>query len=397
MKSAPNDFALLGGEKEFSVDLPVGQLYFPKWERYEAAMRGIIDRQYYTNHGPLVRDLEARLEDFFGVRNVITVTNGTIGLYLVSMGLGLEGKLLMPAFTFVATAEAALLAGLDPVFCDVDPETHQIATSSAERALEEGVSGVCAVNLWGGSSDVASLQDWARSHGLALFFDSAHAFGVEKGEERLGGFGSAEVFSFHATKVMSATEGGCVCTNDDELAERLRNMRSNYGIRQAMPVKLTVNARMSEAQAAIALMSLDDFDDRVAHNKTLFETYRLAVADVPGIKLVEPTGVVASNYQFVVVEVTEAEFGLSRDLLWSLLRADGVRARRYFYPGVHRATPFRTRYPQYVEALPSTDLLCRSVLQLPSGAFVTVDAAERIGGLLRDAHRHAARLRAHAL
>jgi dTDP-4-amino-4,6-dideoxygalactose transaminase len=389
MKNDLGQFALLGGTPEFAVELPVGQLYFPEWERYEAAMRGIIDRKYYTNHGPLVRELEARLEDFLGVGNVITVSNATIGLYLVCLALGLEGKVLMPSFTFVATAQAAVLAGLAPVFCEVDPSSCQMTPATAEQALEAGVSAVCPVNLWGGSADIQALEDWARSHGLQLFFDSAHGFGVERTEGRLGRFGSAEVFSFHATKIMSATEGGCICTEDDELAERIRNMRSNYGIRRTMPVSLTVNARMSEAQAAIALMSLEAIDERIAKNRMIFDSYRSALDTLPGVRLLRPSNVTRSNYQCVVIEIAEDVFGLSRDLLWSVLRAEGVRARRYFKPGIHRSVPFDTLYPQYVEALPITDVLCDTVLQLPVGAFVTTEDAERIGRLICDAHDYA--------
>ncbi|MGD0983645.1 MAG: aminotransferase class I/II-fold pyridoxal phosphate-dependent enzyme [Acidimicrobiales bacterium] len=389
MKSDLGQFAVLGGAPEFATELHVGQLYFPKWEQYETAMRGIIDRRYYTNHGPLIRELEARLEEFFQVGNVVTVTNATIGLYLVCLALGLEGKVIMPSFTFVATAQAALLAGLDAVFCEVDPHSHQMTPATAEKALEERVSAVCPVNLWGGSADVPALDDWARSHNLDLFFDSAHGFGVERMEGKLGRFGRAEVFSFHATKVMTATEGGCVCTDDDDLAERIRNMRSNYGIRRSMPVSLTVNARMSEAQAAIALASLEGIDGRIANNRMIFETYRSALDSVPGVRLVQPSNVTRSNHQCVVIEITEDLFGLPRDVLWSVLRAEGVRARRYFKPGVHRSIPFNTLYPKYLEVLPITDALCDTVLQLPIGALVTTEDAERIGGLIRDVHAYA--------
>jgi dTDP-4-amino-4,6-dideoxygalactose transaminase len=301
----------------------------------------------------------------------------------------LEGKVIMPSFTFVATAQAALLAGLDAVFCEVDPHSHQMTPATAEKALEERVSAVCPVNLWGGSADVPALDDWARSHNLDLFFDSAHGFGVERMEGKLGRFGRAEVFSFHATKVMTATEGGCVCTDDDDLAERIRNMRSNYGIRRSMPVSLTVNARMSEAQAAIALASLEGIDGRIANNRMIFETYRSALDSVPGVRLVQPSNVTRSNHQCVVIEITEDLFGLPRDVLWSVLRAEGVRARRYFKPGVHRSIPFNTLYPKYLEVLPITDALCDTVLQLPIGALVTTEDAERIGGLIRDVHAYA--------
>ena len=389
MKNCAKEFALLGGPREFATEQHVGQLYFPEWDRYEAAIRGIIDRQYYTNHGPLVRELEARLEDFLGVGNAITVTNATLGLYLVYLALGLQGKVLMPSFTFVAAAQAAVLAGLDPVFCEVDLRTHQMTPATAEQALEEGVSAVCPVNLWGGSVDIPALEDWAYSHTLPLIFDSAHGFGVERTEGRLGRFGKAEVFSFHATKIMAATEGGCVCTNDDEMAERIRNMRSNYGIRCPMPVPLTVNARMSEGQAAIALANLDGIDEHIANNTAMFDTYRSALEVVPGVRLVEPSNVSRSNYQYVVIEIAEELFGLSRDLLWSVLRAEGVRARKYFTPGIHRSVPFDTLYPQYAEVLPVTDRLCDTVLQLPIGALGTTDSTERIGRLISEAHLHA--------
>ncbi|MGA3183919.1 MAG: aminotransferase class I/II-fold pyridoxal phosphate-dependent enzyme [Candidatus Dormibacteria bacterium] len=393
MKRGPEDFALVGGTREFLSDLPVGQLYFPSWERYEAAIRDILERQYYTNHGPLVRELETRLESFLGVRNAVTVTNATLGLYLVALALELKGKVLMPAFTFVATAQAFLLAGVEPVFCEVDPISHHMTPDTAEAALEDGVAAVCAVNLWGGSADVPGLTRWARSQGLPLVFDSAHAFGVERSDGRVGRFGRAEVFSFHATKVMSATEGGCICTDDDDLAERIRNMRSNYGIRRAMSVPLIVQARMSEGQAAVGLASLDQLADRIRNNRQIFDAYRSGLGSLPGVRVVEPANVVHSNYQNVVIEVLEDEYGLSRDSLWSVLRAEGVRARRYFKPGVHRSTPFDALRPQQVDALPVTDDLCQRVLQLPIGATLTATDAERVAGVVRDAQEFADGLR----
>lgn len=395
MKARPRDFSVLGGSREFTTDLPVGQLYFPPWERYEEAMRGIIGRRYYTNHGPLVTELEERLEQQLGVRNAVTVSNATMGLYLVTLALGLTGKVIMPAFTFIATAQAARLAGLDPVFCDVDPHTHQVTVATADRAMEEGVEALCAVNLWGGSTDPTTFEDWAASRGVTLFFDSAHGFGVETVSGSLGRFGAAEVFSFHATKILSAAEGGCVCTENDELAERIRNMRSNYGIRRPLRVPLTINARMSEAEAAIALMSLSDLEERMAHNRVVFDTYRSALQSIPGLTLVVPAHVTRTNHQSVVVQLSSDEYGLTRDQLWSVLRAEGVRARRYFKPGIHRSTPFDMLYPGYVDTLPTTDALCDTVLQLPIGAVVTAEDAQRIGELIKAIHQHAEPLRAH--
>jgi dTDP-4-amino-4,6-dideoxygalactose transaminase len=392
-KPGVSDFALLGGERTFATNIPVGQLYFPSWERYQAMMRSIFEREYYTNHGPLVQELEARLEDLLGARHVLTVSNATVGLYLVAQALGLQGKVMVPAFTFIATAQAMSWAGLDLVFCDVDRDTHQISALSADRAFDRAVEAVVGVNLWGGSCDPSSLEAWAEERDCEIFFDSAQAFGCATEEGPIGRFGRAEVFSFHATKIVSATEGGCISTDDDDLAERIRNMRSNYGIRDAREVPLIINARMSEAQAAVALLSLDDFREIRAHNERLDHVYRDCLATLPGLSVLDPASVITTNTQYLVCEVANEEFGLSRDVLLSILKSEGVAARRYCFPGVHRSLPYSTTQPQYRDALPNTDAICANVLQLPLGARVTADDAARIADLVRDAHEHAPAIR----
>jgi dTDP-4-amino-4,6-dideoxygalactose transaminase len=392
-KASVADFALLGGERSFAADLPVGQLYFPSWKRYETAMRSIFERQYYTNHGPCVQELEERLEAFLGTRHALTVSNATVGLYLVARALGLQGKAIIPAFTFIATPQAMSWAGLDPVFCDVDADTHQISPTTADRALESEVTAIVAVNLWGGSCDPSSLEAWAEERGCHLLFDSAQAFGCTTDQGQIGRFGRAEVFSFHATKIVSSTEGGCISTDDDELAERIRNMRSNYGIRVSREVPLTINARMSEAQAAVALLSLDDLDLNRSHNERLRSRYKNCLGTIPGVKVMEPAAVLTSNSQYLVCEVDTEQFGMSRDSLLSVLKAEGVAARRYVFPGAHRTAPYSITHPQYREALHITDAICAKVLQLPVGSLVTADDAEDVSQLVRDAHAFAPALR----
>jgi dTDP-4-amino-4,6-dideoxygalactose transaminase len=392
-KATVADFALMGGERSFAADLPVGQLFFPSWKRYETAMRSIFERQYYTNHGPLVQKLEERLEAFLGTRHALTVSNATVGLYLVAKALGVQGKAMIPAFTFIATAQAMSWAGLDPVFCDVDPDTHHVSPLTADGAWESDVTAIVGVNLWGGSCDPSSLEAWAEDRGCHLLFDSAQAFGCTTEKGHIGQFGQAEVFSFHATKIVSSTEGGCISTDDDELAERIRNMRSNYGIRIDRPVPLTINARMSEAQAAVALMSLDDLASNRSHNERLRRTYRAGLAASPGFTVMEPPSVVTSNSQYLVCEVDPKQFGMSRDSLLSVLKSEGVAARRYVFPGAHRTAPYSTTHPQYREAFHSTDAVCAKVLQLPVGSLVTADDADRVSQLVRDAHAFAPSLK----
>jgi dTDP-4-amino-4,6-dideoxygalactose transaminase len=387
--TAKPNLALLGNRSPaFASPLPVGQLNFPSWEKYEQSFRSLFERQYYTNQGPLTEELESKLAERLSVRHAICVTNATLGLTMTAEALDISGKVLLPAFTFVASAQSLLCAGLSPLFSDIDPGTHHLDPEQLEQMLDrEQIGAVMAVNLWGGSCDPGRLSDICQRRNVPIYFDSAHAFGCIVADRPIGSFGQAEVFSFHATKVLSAGEGGCISTNDDILAERLRNIRSSYGVRQPVGVCRTANGRMSEAQAALALLSLEDFDAIVARNRALHECYRDHLADLPGIRILEPHGVAASNYQYLVSEIDPLLFGLSRDTLHQALRAENIMARRYFSPGIHRCPPFNT--DSSMAQMPATDALCQRILQLPLGARVDLQAVERICELLHEFHRHA--------
>ena len=381
------DFAIFGAKPEFDKPLPVGQLYFPSWERYEAAFRGIFERQYYTNNGPLHEELEEKLQKFLGVKHAICVSNATFGLMMVADAMGLSGKVILPAFTFVASAQSLTWAGLEPVFCDVDLDTHQISIDQINALIDKDVSAIMGVNLWGGACDPKALAEVAEANGIQLYFDSAHAFGCTVDGVPIGNFGRAEVFSFHATKILSATEGGCICTNDDDLAAHLRSIRPSYGAEKPVSIVRVANARMSEAQAAIALMSLEDFPANQKNNETLYRLYEAQLDTIPGLHLVRPAGVSFSNYQYVVCSVDEREFGLTRDLLIEILKAENVIARRYFYPGVHRSIPYAQELPKYLDRLPNTDSLCATCIQFPIGALVSAQSVERICNILIRAHQ----------
>ncbi|SFU79266.1 dTDP-4-amino-4,6-dideoxygalactose transaminase [Paenacidovorax caeni] len=387
--------ALLGGAPAFESAVPVGQLYFPDWPDYVEAMRGIFVRQYYTNQGPLVRELESALQERLGVRHAICVANATIGLMMAADALGLRGRVITSAFSFIATSQSLTWAGLDPLFCDVDASSHHLDPDRVEHALrQEDVSAVLAVNLWGDVCDHEALSRLAARRGVPLYFDSAHAFGCEAGARAVGGFGALEVFSFHATKVLSAAEGGCVCTNDDMLAARLRNIRSSYGAGAPVHVRRTANGRMSEAQAAIALMSLKGFPSILERNRALFAAYEAGLQSVQGLRLLRPAAVNRTNYQYVVCEIDAGVFGLDRDQLHAVLRAENILARRYFYPGIHRCMPYREQFPSAPADLPVTEVLCSRVLQLPIGQAVDEAAVARITAVVRAAQTNAQLVRA---
>lgn len=383
------------GPPLFDAPLPVGQLYFPQWDRYETAMRGIFERQYYNNDGPLLQELEDRLSDFFGVSHAICIGNATFGLMMVAEALGLTGRVLMPSFTFISSAQSVAWCGLRPVFCDIDRKTHHIEPLKVAEILatENDISAIMPVNLWGGASDVAALQAIADAYDIPLYFDSAHAFGCKIDDKSIGEFGAAEVFSFHATKVCSAAEGGCITTNDDALAAKLRGIRPSYGRKESASPYRVLNSRMSEAQAAIALMNLEDYPAIQSRNKDLFDAYADGLRVLNGIHLIQPARVTASNFQYAVCEVDEYTFGLSRDDLVLLLQAENVMARRYFYPATHRSAGFDQNVDEVAASLPVTEWLCDRCMQLPLGAKVQLSDVKIICDLIAEIQEKADEIR----
>lgn len=393
MTNREKNFAVLGAKPRFDKPIPIGQLYFPSWERYESSIRKIFERQYYINNGPLLTELEDKLQHFLGVKHAICVSNATFGLMMAADAMNLTGKVIVPSFTFIASAQSLSWAGIEPVFCDVDLTTHQVAVDKIDLLIDDQVTGIMGVHLWGGACDPVALEQYAKAKDLKLYFDSAHAFGCAVGNTKIANFGSLEVFSFHATKILSATEGGCICTNDDDLAVRLRSIRPSYGDTKPANITKVANARMSEAQAAIALLSLEDFPQNQLNNETLFRRYEKRVGHIPGVKLVKPAGVTFSNYQYVVCEIEENIFGLSRDSLITVLKAENVNARRYFFPGTHRSIGYRDSLSKFANSLPATDYLCSSCLQLPIGAMVNGDAVDAICEIIDRCQRNAPMLK----
>lgn len=345
--------------------LYVGQLNVPDRQATRQAFESIFDRRFYTNHGPLVAEFERRIADRLGVAHAICVTNGTVALMVAMKAAGLSGKAIVPAFTFPATVQSLTYAGVEPVFCDVNATTHNITADTVKAALEPGVSAIVGVHMWGQSCDVDALDAVAQKIDAVTIFDAAHSFGCLTNGRPVGGQGLCEVFSFHATKVLNCAEGGCITTNDDRLAAALRTVANFHDREGDVPVALRINAKMSEAQAAMGLLSLATLDATIEENRQRYVRFRDRLSEIPGIHFVDHASTGSSNFQYVVIEIEDC-FPMSQAGLMAYLRSEDIVVRRYFYPGMHEAPPYNTRQWQ----LPVTDVLCGKVLQLPSGSMV---------------------------
>lgn len=385
LKASLDEFAIFGGTPAFAEQLHVGRPNIGDRDRLLGLFNQILDTKRLSNMGPLEREFEQRVAEMLGVKHCIAICNATVALEIAIRALGLTGEVIVPSFTFIATAHALQWQQIVPVFCDVDPETHCLDPRSVERMITSRTTGIVGVHLWGRACEIDALTEIADRHGLKLLFDAAHAFACSYEGRMIGGFGDAEVFSFHATKFFNTFEGGAVTTNDDELAEKIRLMK-NFGFAgYDQVIYIGTNGKMSEISAAMGLTSLESLDDFVANNHRNYQQYCTELAEVPGLRLLTFKEHEKCNYQYIVVEIDQTKAGIERDELVRLLHAENIIARRYFYPGCHRMEPYRTSYPDAGQALPLTEQLADRVLTLPTGTAVGETEISGIGRIMRKA------------
>ena len=381
------DLAIFTGKPAFPQPLHVGRPNLGDRDKLLERLNDVLDRRWVTNAGRYVRDFEAAIADTVGVRHCIAMCNATVALEILIRAADLTGEVIVPSFTFIATAHALQWQEITPVFADIDPRTHNLDPARVEAMITPRTTGIIGVHLWGRACDVEGLQDVADRHHLKLLFDAAHAFGCSHGGKMAGSFGEAEVFSFHGTKFVNSGEGGAVVTNSDEIAARIRLMK-NFGF--AGPdrvVYLGTNGKMSEFCAAFGLTNLESMQEIIAANRRHYEHYRSELCGLPGIAMVDYSGLERANYQYIVLEVDAKTAGISRDSLLRVLHAENVLARRYFYPGCHRMEPYRSYYPHAGLLLPHTEALCERVLLLPNGTTLTEHDVTLVCRLIRTAVR----------
>lgn len=367
------DLAINGAPPALAQPVHVGRPNIADRDKFMWLVDDMLDRNWLSNNGPLVCELERRIAEYLGVRHCIAMCNGTIALEIATRAVGMTEEVIVPSYTFVATAHALSWQGVRPVFADIRAEDHCIDPEAVRRAITPQTTGILATHLWGGTCDVDALEAIARDHDLKLVFDAAHAFGCSHKGKRVGGFGDAEVFSFHATKFFNSIEGGAVTTNDDALAEQIRLMR-NFGFAGLDNViHPGTNGKMTEVCAAMGLANLDAIDRVMDVNRTRHAAYREALDSIPGLRLTSVSTEEERNYQYVVLEVEES-FPQSRDDLLEALTAENILARKYFWPGCHRMEPYRSLQPNAGRTLPVTEELAARVIVLPTGPNLPVEA-----------------------
>jgi dTDP-4-amino-4,6-dideoxygalactose transaminase len=382
-KRGVTDLALFGGRPAFAEKLHVGRPNIGNRERLLARINDMLDRRWLTNRGPFVMEFERRFAELIGAKHCVAMCNGTVALEIAVRALGMKGEVIVPSFTFVATAHCLQWQEITPTFGDINPLTHTLDPERVEQLITPRTTGIIGVHLWGRPCQIDRLTEIARRRNLRLIYDASHAVGCSFRDRMIGTFDDAEVFSFHATKFINTFEGGAIVTNNDTLAETARMMQ-NFGFAgYDNVVHLGTNGKMSEVSAAMGLTALESIDDFIERNKRSYNLYREWISKTPGLRMVEYDSRDKCNFQYVVLEVDEKTTGISRDTLLAILHKENVIARRYFYPGCHRMEPYRSYYPNAGLLLPETEALCERVLVLPGGA--AVEESEILG--IRDVLR----------
>ncbi len=375
--------ALFGGTPAFDQLLHVGRPNIGNRAELFARIGEILDRNWLTNDGPVVKEFERRIAEYAGVEHCIAMCNGTVALEILIRAADLEGEVIVPSYTFIATAHALQWQNITPVFCDIDRDTYNLDPARVEELITPRTTGIIGVHTYGRCCDVAGLQAVANRHNLTLLFDAAHALGCSYRGTPVGGLGAAEVYSFHATKFVNSFEGGAVVTNDDQLAAKIRLMRNfGYGGIDNV-IYIGTNGKMPEVCAAMGITSLDSINDIVAANRRNYLEYHRCLAGLPGVRLLRYDESESNNYQYVILEIEESESGLSRDALLRVLEAENILARRYFYPGCHRMEPYRSLFPKTHLWLPNTEHTSQRVLSLPTGCAMSLENVQTVGSLIR--------------
>jgi dTDP-4-amino-4,6-dideoxygalactose transaminase len=347
-----------------SAPLYVTQPYLPPLDEFIPYLESIWESKTLTNGGPMHKRLEAELCAYLGVKHISLFANGTLALVTALQALRITGEVITTPFSFVAGAHSLLWNGIKPVFVDIDPVTLNLDPQKIEAAITPQTTAIMPVHCYGNPCDVDAIQHIADNYNLKVIYDAAHAFGVTARGQSLLNHGDLSILSFHATKVFNTFEGGAIVSPDAKTKQRIDHLK-NFGFADEVTVVAAgINGKMSEINASFGLLQLKHIGRAISRRREIDQLYRARLAHVKGIHCVEPTGQDIANHSYFPILV-EAEYPLTRDQLYAAMKAQGVCARRYFYPLISSFPMYRGLPSAAPENLPVATRLALQVICLP--------------------------------
>jgi dTDP-4-amino-4,6-dideoxygalactose transaminase len=342
--------------------IPITKPFLPPQEEYAHYLKGIWQRQWITNMGPLASNLELTIKDYLKVNHLLFVTNGTVALEMAIKGLELQGEIITTAFSFVATTSSIVWAGCQPVFVDIDQESLNIDPTKIEAAITEKTTAILATHVYGNPCDVEAIDAIAKKHNLKVIYDGAHAFGVKVNGQSIFNYGDVSICSLHATKLYHSIEGGLIMTNDPEFLKKLALMRN-----------LGINGKNSEFHAAMGLVNITHMPEINEKRKLVSDRYD---QNLQGLKARKPLWhkESANNYAYYPLVFEDIQVMLN---CMEYLKVNEIFTRRYFYPSLASSLP----YMEY-KKLDVTEDISSRVLCLPLYPDLTTEEVDLISRLM---------------
>ncbi|AFI90615.1 Aminotransferase, DegT/DnrJ/EryC1/StrS family [Pectobacterium parmentieri] len=364
-----------------SPSLPIVRPVFPPFESFASIIEESLIRGHVTNNGPYVRQLESRLTDYQSVPTRV-FCNGEQALIALLLAADIRGKdVIVPSFTFAGTPHAVVIAGGNPVFADIKSrDCPLLDANDVLRRITANTTAIVAVDAYGYASDYTVLQHIARDHGLRLFIDSAPAFGTTVNGQRTGGFGDAQIFSFHATKSYNTIEGGCLCSHDAELIKRAEAIRNFGQDASGICVLPGLNGKMSELNAIIGLAQLPYLESQLTCRRQAASRLIAGMTSIPGLTPCLPPEGQSPVWQYLPIHVDAKRYGMNRNDLQHALHAQGIMVRCYYAPACHLMPAYAGKHQA---TLPQTEHLSACVLALPIYNDMTKEECELIITSLR--------------
>ena len=384
--------AILGAAPAADKTLNIVRPVLPALSTFADDFQAALSSGQVTNNSRFVVEFEQRLAAYLGVKHALPFVNGEAALTIMLNVDQLEGELIVPSYTFSGTVHAAIWNNLTPVFADIDRRGWTIDPASVETKISRRTAAILAAPVYGNPCDNDALQAIADRHGIPLYLDTASGFGCTYKGRRLGGFGRAEIFSFHATKTFATMEGGALTTNDDAFADRARQLRSFGQAGLVDCASAGINGKMTEVAALVGLRSLDTFDDVIAHRAMITAEYIARLSTIPGLTIQQVADGNTSTRLYMAFTVDPEVFGLTADQVAESMKAENVIARRFLDPPVHKMSYYRGRFGDI--SLPVTEAIASSAVALPLYSDMTVAEVDLITRALADVQRHAAAIRA---
>ena len=358
----------------------VTQSSMPPLEEYVDEIRDIWDSHWLTNMGVKHQEFQEQLKKYLNVENIELVVNGHMALELTLQAMHLHGEVITTPFTFASTTHAIVRSGLEPVFCDINPQDFTIDADKIERLITDKTCAIMPVHVYGNICNIEEIERIAKKYSLKVIYDAAHTFGEKYKGKGIGAYGDASCFSFHATKVFNSIEGGAVCFSDLKLGKTLYQLK-NFGIRDTDNVDgVGANAKMNEFQAAMGICNLRHLREEIHKRKRVVERYREHLENIRGLQLNPVRNEVESNYAYFPIIFHEQEFGASREEVFSELGRNGIFARKYFYPTTNSFECFNGRFDPMLTPIALS--ISKRVLTLPLYADLALKDVDIICDLI---------------